>query len=359
MRTKYATDQQNNWIEEYLAIARPGIDKLQAAGLGGYWSDPKRGGWNVVQRYWNEMSEADQRAAYGRRPFPGDSKRKNPAFTEAVARALLDQQLAKTLGPSWGKFTGEVRKMLSGDAWRFGVWYPTSGRWYWTIWPSGRVKGEHSLGGHKSPSKWTSGHKVPLSNPAPGTMARAREKYSAAREAYSTLARRHGSDFTMDWPEYKRTLAGMTPEGIRREARGNPRKTAPVFNDGSPQALIKDNARQALKHLDYWKKTSDAAQLAARHDIKQRGEGWYSVRREVNIAGRIRRVANAFLKSPAEGMKAWMKNAEPVQEFFGTASRTMDDRDFQAPGVWVLHRAWTEVTDRALPKAIKIKHGER
>jgi len=40
-RTKYATDQQNNWIEDYLAIARPGIDKLQAAGLGGYWSDAK------------------------------------------------------------------------------------------------------------------------------------------------------------------------------------------------------------------------------------------------------------------------------------------------------------------------------
>lgn len=41
MRTKYATEQQNKWIEEYLAIAKPGIDKLRDAGMGGYWAEAK------------------------------------------------------------------------------------------------------------------------------------------------------------------------------------------------------------------------------------------------------------------------------------------------------------------------------
>lgn len=87
---------------------------------------------------------------------PAKTRKSNP-WTKAEAEALLDKQLTSSLGASWGSFTGESRHMPSG-AWRLGVMYPKSGRWYWTIWPTGRLKGEHSLGGHRSPSKWTSGH---------------------------------------------------------------------------------------------------------------------------------------------------------------------------------------------------------
>ncbi len=83
--------------------------------------------------------------------------KKNPAishqtWSESQARAALDRALTESVGSSWGSFTGEVRRLPSG-AWKFGVGYPRSGRWYWTIWqdpkrPHGiALKGDRSLGG--------------------------------------------------------------------------------------------------------------------------------------------------------------------------------------------------------------------
>lgn len=143
------------------------------------------------------------------------SFKRNPGFSLTDAKALLDKQLTASLGKGWGTFSGETRQMPSG-AWRIGVLYPKTGRWYWTIWSTGRLKGEHSLGGSRDPKKWTSGHarknpRKPGSLTAKGSEALLREAKKADRLGDS-VARELGE-------HHAATQAYRTEaEGYRRRA---------------------------------------------------------------------------------------------------------------------------------------------
>jgi len=147
-------------------------------------------------------------------------KRNPGSFTLAAAQALLDKQLTASLGKGWGSFTGETRHMPSG-AWRIGVLYPKTGRWYWTIWSTGRLKGEHSLRGSRDPKKWTSGHKNPRKPgdlTAKGSEALLREAKKADRLADS-VARELGEHHATT-QAYRADAAGYRRRaGLRAKLR--------------------------------------------------------------------------------------------------------------------------------------------
>ncbi len=135
------------------------------------------------------------------------------------------------------------------------------------------------------------------------------------------------------------------------------RTEAPFYPvEGEVEHVVRTHAEQAVKALDYWKRISDAKKIKVPSGSRQLD---YSIKRELSVARRIGVVARAFLKSTKAGMDAWLKNATQVQEFFGYASRTMDDRDFQDPAVSVLHKAWSRVTDGSLAAAMKAKRNPK
>lgn len=190
-------------------------------------------------------------------------RKKNPGFSLSDARALLDKQLTESLGAGWGTFSGETRQMPSG-AWRIGVLYPKSGRWYWTIWPNGRLKGEHSLGGSRDPKKWTSGHKNPRkpgSLTAKGAEALLREARKADRLADSVareLGEHHATTqgYRAEAESYRRR-AGLRAKGVRK-------------NPGASHFLV---ILQELPPGDVWRASSKdkvVASLEAAKKVAQR-----------------------------------------------------------------------------------------
>lgn len=192
--------------------------------------------------------------------------RRNPGFSLADAQALLDKQLTESLGAGWGTFSGETRQMPSG-AWRIGVMYPKSGRWYWTIWPNGRLKGEHSLGGSRDPKKWTSGHKNPRNTPL-GDSAAEREWLRFYAQPGSVIFNRAPANFDV----LERLIRDGKIAPVGREAHGphvlyqtvrrNPHKPGSLTAKGA-EALLRE-AKKADRLAD-----SVARELGEHHATTQ------------------------------------------------------------------------------------------